>query len=78
MYAWVVKMRLADDGFYERANWILKFSWLPQRCCKTGKPIWLKKGYKGTVIWTGPGDPVVESRWLEKDRFLILRLKGEF
>lgn len=77
MYAWAVKMGLTHDGFYRRADWLLKFSWLPQRCCKTGKLIWLRKSYRGTVVWTGPGEPVVETRWVDKDRFLILKLKGD-
>lgn len=78
MYAWAIKMGLMHDGFYKRADWALKFAWWPERCCKTGRLIWLRKGYKGTVIWTGPGNPIAEIRWINRDKFLILKLKGEF
>jgi len=53
-----------------------KFTWLPQRCYITGNRLWLKKAYRQTAFWTGPGEPVFEYRWYEKDEFLIAKIKG--
>jgi hypothetical protein len=40
------------------------------------KWIWLKLGYQGEAVWTGPGTPVFENRWLTKEEFLVAILKG--
>jgi hypothetical protein len=40
------------------------------------KWIWLRLGYHGEAVWTGPGTPVFENRWLTKEQFLIAILKG--
>jgi len=53
-----------------------KFTLMPQRCHITGKRLWLKNAYKQTAMITGPGEPVFEYRWYDKDEFLIARLKG--
>jgi hypothetical protein len=66
----------AYDPFYDRAYWAYKFAWLPQRCDRTGSRIWLKRGYRGIRIVTGPGEPVIEARWLTRDEFVIGKLKG--
>ena len=65
-----------DQLFFNRAIWYLKFAWLPQRCVKTGKLLWLTRAYKGTVMWTGPGDPVYEHKWMSRSEFLFNRLRG--
>lgn len=65
------------DPFYERAVWYLKFSLWPRRCCKTNQVIWFELAYKGTAMWTGPGEPVFEYRWIKKNEFLVYKLKGE-
>lgn len=65
------------DIFYSRAIWYLKFAWLPKRDCKTNKLIWLKRAYKGTAMYTGLGTPEFEHRWVDKDKFLIYKIKGE-
>jgi hypothetical protein len=66
----------ADDSFY---RWSLgaeyKFAWLPERCYLTGKRIWLKKGYRITRMYTGPGTPVFEHRWHDKNEHIIWKLK---
>lgn len=54
-----------------------KFTYFPKNCFLSNKRIWLEKAYKQTAMWTGPGDPVFESRWYNKDEYLIAKIKGE-
>ena len=63
------------NSFYERANWQLKFAWLPKRCVFSKKIIWLENAYRGVGIWTGPGDDVIETHWAEDVEFLVWQLK---
>jgi hypothetical protein len=39
--------------------------------------MWLKIAYKGTAMWTGPGSPVFEYKWISKEDFLFARLAGK-
>lgn len=64
------------DPFYNRADWTMKFCWLPRRCVLSNKLMWLKYAYKGTAMWTGPGEPVYEHRWHDKQEHLIWKIKG--
>jgi hypothetical protein len=58
--------------FYDRCRgWELKFAFLPKQCFRSGKKIWLKYGYRGIALWTGPGDPMPETQWHDKDEHLI-------
>jgi hypothetical protein len=66
-----------NEPFFNRAYWALRFSWWPRRCAFSGERIWLTMAYKGTAIWTGPGEPVYEYKWLTKTEFLIGVLKGK-
>lgn len=67
-----------NDGFKSHCiGWQLTTSFLPRRCFYSRKLLWFKKSYKGTAMWTGPGDPIFESRWVEKNYFLIKRITGE-
>ena len=54
----------------------LKFLFLPKVCHITGKKLWLENVYKQTAMYTGPGDPVFEYRYYDKNEFLIARIKG--
>jgi len=63
------------DPFYNRAVWALKFVWWPRRSDLTGQWIWLCWAYRGTAVWTGPGDPVIEHRYHETVEHLIWQLK---
>ena len=54
----------------------LKFLLWPEICYITGKLLWLKKAYKQTAMWTGPGDPVFEYRYYDMDAFLIAKVKN--
>lgn len=64
------------DAFFRKAQWKLTFAWWPRRCFLSDKWIWLKLGYLGEAVWTGPGTPVFETRWLAKEEFLVAILKG--
>lgn len=66
----------ARHSFYLRAEWQYTFAWLPHRCCISGQLIWLKFGYMGTAMWTGPGTPVYEHNWHTSKEHLIWRLKN--
>ena len=48
----------------------------PRRCYFTNKILFLKYVYRQTAMWTGPGDPVFEYRWYDKEEFLVNKLKG--
>jgi hypothetical protein len=63
--------------FYKRAVWRYKFAWFPCKCDISKKRLWMKMSYKGMATYTGPGDPVYEYKWLSKEEFLILQLKGK-
>ena len=65
----------ADESFYYRATWQLKFLWLPRRCALSGKWVWLEFAYQGTAVWTGPGSPVIEYKWHKSTEHIIWQLK---
>jgi len=54
----------------------LRFAWLPKRCWLSDKRLWLQFAYRKVAMWTGPGEPVFEYRWYDKDEYLIAKLKG--
>lgn len=58
------------------AVWRLCFAWLPHRCKLTHRRIWLEYAYCATYMWTGPGEPVYEDHWHDKNEHLLWRLKG--
>lgn len=64
------------DPFWDKALWYLKFAWWPQRSEISKKRIWLKKAYRGTRLITGPGEPVIEHRWLTKEEYIFGKIKG--
>lgn len=64
-----------DRLFYYRAEWNLKFSFLPHRCDFSNKLIWLEYAYQGVRYYHGPGEPVCEIRWLTKGEFIFGKLK---
>jgi hypothetical protein len=66
-----------DDMFYRRAIWYLKFAWLPKTCDFSRKRIWFRRAYRGLVMYAGPGEPVIEYRWIAKEQFLFARLQGK-
>ena len=63
------------DYFYDKLiGTELKFAWLPQTCNISGKRIWLKFGYRMTRMITGPGTPIFEYRWHDKNTHIIWKL----
>lgn len=67
---------LSNWHFYKSASWHYTVAWLPCRCDISGKILWLKKAYQGTATYHGPGTPVYEYRWIDRDQFLLEKLKG--
>ena len=53
----------ARHDFYMRAEWTKEFAWMPHRCVISNRIIWLRFGYMGMAMWTGPGEPVYEYNW---------------
>jgi hypothetical protein len=53
----------------------LKFALIPRRCYVTKRIIWLESAYCVTSMTTGPGEPLFEYYWFDKDEYLIARLK---
>ena len=64
------------QAFINKAEWKLSFAWCPRRCFLSDRWIWLQLGYQGIAVWTGPGDPIVETRWVTKEEYLFGMLKG--
>jgi hypothetical protein len=56
-------------------NWELKICWLPKKCYLSGRPLWGRLAYHGERWITGPGEPVVEHYWIEKNEFIMWQLK---
>ena len=66
-----------NDYFWERALLRdLRFVWWPKHCYVSGKLIWLSFAYRFRRIITGPGEPVIEDRWITKVEGIIKLLKG--
>jgi hypothetical protein len=49
---------------------------MPRECYFTGKILWFVTAYKQTSMILGPGEPIFEYRWYNKQDFLIERIKG--
>ena len=65
-----------DRVFYDRAIWYLEFTWLPRKCALSRKLIWFTRAYRGLVMYSGPGEPVMEFRWINKNEFIMAKLRG--
>jgi hypothetical protein len=65
-----------QNSFYQRAVWCKSFAWWPHRCILSAQIIWLRNGYIGTAVWTGPGTPVYEYNWHTVEEHLIWCLKN--
>jgi hypothetical protein len=67
-----------DNDLFKRRciGWQLKYSLIPRKCYYTGKSIWFKLAYQGTAMITGPGEPVFETRWCDREQYLFLKIKG--
>jgi hypothetical protein len=65
-----------DWGLSRAQYWKLKLCWFPMKCFLTNKSLWGKLAYHGERWITGPGEPVVEHYWIEKNEFLMWNLRG--
>jgi hypothetical protein len=68
-----------DLNEYERKTraWELKFCWLPQRCIETMQVMWLQFAYRGYKARRYDTQIIDSYKWMCKEEFIILRLKGE-
>jgi hypothetical protein len=64
-----------DWGLQRVKNWKLKVPVIPKRCFLTGQRLWFKPAYYGVRMITGPGDPVYDHYWIDKDEFLLWHLR---
>jgi hypothetical protein len=55
--------------------WVKRFAWLPHRCCKSGKWIWLTTAYCGMIVISTPNENIVDKRWMHKHEYLLKILK---
>ena len=69
--------RYEDWGFGRAVGWKLKFCWFPKICFLTGKILWGKHAYHGARLIMGPGEHIYDQYWVEKNEFIITRLKGK-
>jgi hypothetical protein len=70
------KKILDDWHFYKKAEWKLRFLFFPKRCDLSKKIIWLKLAYQGKSVYYGPGEPVTETRWINKKDYLFAKIRG--
>lgn len=68
--------QLADlDNFEHRARYQPRWSVWPRRCYRTRIRVW-GPAVCAEAVWNGPGDAIMERRWLHRDAYLIMMLKG--
>lgn len=73
-YVYVHKDR--DALFYIRAEWKLCRVLWPCRCEISGRRLWPGTlAYRGRAMYTGPGEPVFETRWHDRTEHIIWQLK---
>ena len=77
-YAFKREQLHARDGWFYRncVGWQLRFVWWPNTCHLTGRRLWLEYAYLGTSVLSGPGEPIVDHRWHDKNEHLIFKIKG--
>ena len=52
-----------------------KLSLLPRRCYLSSKTLWFKRCEVVTSMVTGPGEPVWETYWCDRNEFLLHELR---
>jgi len=67
---------LSDELWSTKASWELRYCWFPRKCAISNQWLWLDMAYCGTLILTGPGDPIVEYRWHDAHEHLIWLIKS--
>jgi hypothetical protein len=43
----------------------------------THRRLWLERAYQGTHLIFGPGTPVIQEYHVDKEEFIIAKLKGK-
>lgn len=72
---WEMKSKL-DLMWIDRGTWQRRRPWWPRTCRVTGDWLWLQPAYCNTVMFTGPGEPVLLQTWCSVEAFVWLQLKG--
>jgi len=62
-------------GLSRVKTWNLKLCLWPRTCFLSGQPLWAQQAYHGVRWIHGPGNPVEEEYWIEKNEFLLWQLK---
>ena len=62
--------------YYDRAHWEEKFALIPRRCDISNRWLWGRHSC-GTVVITGPGEPVVIRLWNHREEHIMYILKGK-
>lgn len=66
-----------DWGFTRISQWRLKFCFVPKTCWLTHRRLWLEHAYQGVHMITVPGTPVLQEYYVDKNEFIIAKLKGK-
>jgi len=70
--------RMSDeaDYFEEQAAWQLCYVLWPRRCDISGCKLWPGTlAYRGRAMYTGPGEPIFETRWHDRLQHIIWEIK---
>jgi len=67
---------LADQDDFERRAFRIEYAWSvwPRRCYRSERRVW-GRAVRMQAVWTGPGEPIVETRWFHRDEAVIMMLK---
>jgi len=76
---------LADQDDFERRAFFpvdlgvplrIEYAWSvwPRRCYRSDRRVW-GRAVRVQAVWTGPGEPIIETRWLHRDEAVIMMLK---
>jgi hypothetical protein len=65
-----------DWGLRCAKDWQLKFCWTPNRCALSGIDLWGRRAYRGAIWRHSSGTPVKDVYWVDRDEFIMWRLKG--
>ena len=67
---------LVDQDDFERRAFRIEYAWSvwPRRCYRSDRRVW-GRAVRVQAVWTGPGEPIVETRWLHRDEAVIMMLK---
>lgn len=68
---------LADqDDFERRAQFEYCWSLWPRRCYRSERRVW-GRAVRVQAVWTGPGEPIVETRWLHRHEACFMLIKRD-